>query len=81
MHSRLWRLIAIVANAVSITFVIRIHTGLTGQKSDPHFLPVLILAPIAIRLYAIIVFLPLNALLDRAGKTRLLHYELTAYGI
>jgi hypothetical protein len=67
-------LIAIVANAVSVTSVLVLYSGLTGQQGDSHFLPVLILAPIAIRLCAIIVFLPLNALLDRAGRTRLLDY-------
>jgi hypothetical protein len=81
MHSRLWRLIAIVASAVSVIFVSVLYAGLTGHQGEPHLLPVLVLASIAIPLCAIIGFLPPNALPEPASKTRLLHQGVTAYGI
>jgi hypothetical protein len=74
MQSLLSKIIAIIASSLSVVFAFVLYVGLTGQQSDPHFGPVVLFGLIAALFYSTVVFLPLNALLFRMGKTRCWHY-------
>ena len=81
MRSLLSKVIAIIASSSSVVLAFVLYVGLTGQQGDPYFGPVLFYGWITVLLYATVVFLPLNALLLRIGRTRCWHYVFPVFAL